>query len=105
MIPNSSDNLEFAYNAESAKKFRAEREWLEDKPLLVYTGTFGKVNGVSYMVSLAVELKRLSSNVRILLVGRGAEKDKVITEAKAAKVYENNLFLSSQCLRKIYPHC
>ena len=69
VIPNSSDNAEFEHDPEAAARFRAERDWLGDKPLLVYTGTFGPTNGVGYMVGLAKELKALNSPIRILLVG------------------------------------
>ena len=65
-IPNSSDNLEFKHDAYAARQFR-ERGWLDDRPLLVYAGTFGKVNGVDYMVRLASVLHERGSNVRILL--------------------------------------
>lgn len=103
VIPNSSDNLEFMHNAKDAMQFRAERVWLSNKPLLVYTGTFGKVNGVGYMVKLAVELKKINSDVKILLVGEGAEKKQVTDHAKAAGVYEDNLFLESSIPKKDVP--
>src|SRR5699024_11682387 len=48
-IPNSSDNVEFAHNEAAAREFRDARPWLGDRPLLVYTGTFGKINGVRYL--------------------------------------------------------
>lgn len=103
VIPNSCDNFEFAPNTKAATQFRADRAWLGDKPLLVYTGTFGKVNGVGYMVELAKELQRLNSDVRILLVGRGGEKDKIIAEAKAAEVFEINLFFEAPIPKKDIP--
>lgn len=103
VIPNSSDNLEFSHNAEAAQQFRAERPWLGNSPLLVYTGTFGKVNGVGYLVELAQELKILNSKVKVLLVGDGAEKNLVISEAKAAGVFEENLFLEPSMPKKAIP--
>ena len=103
VIPNSSDNLEFSYNLESAMKFRANRSWLGDKPLLVYTGTFGKVNGLGYMVKLASELKKINSDIKILLVGDGAEKAEVIVEAKSAGVFEENLFIEPSMPKKDIP--
>src|SRR5690606_21172945 len=74
IIPNGSDNFEFAYDREAAARFRAQREWLQDRPLLVYTGTFGRINGVGYMVTLAKEILNINSDIRILLVGDGQEK-------------------------------
>jgi len=95
VIPNSSDNAEFKYNPEAAARFRAEREWLGNKPLFTYAGTFGKVNGVSYAVDLAKALLELKSTVRILLVGQGSERDDLVTVAKRAGVFEVNLFIEN----------
>lgn len=103
VIPNSSDNLEFIHNEEAAMKFRADRMWLCDKPLLIYAGTFGKVNGVDYIVKVAKELKKLNSNVRILLVGDGGEKVRVIAEAKDTGVFEENVFFEPAMLKKDMP--
>ena len=103
VIPNSSDNLVFVHNDEAVKKFRAERVWLDDKPLLIYAGTFGKVNGVDYIVKVAKELKKLNSNIRILLVGDGREKSDVITEAKEAGVFEQNVFFEPAMVKKDMP--
>ncbi len=103
VIPNSSDNREFAFNADAARQFRAARSWLGDKPLLVYTGTFGKVNGVGYMVELAKALLARGSDVRILLVGDGAERDIVKQAAEVAGVYQNNLFIEAPLPKKEIP--
>lgn len=103
VIPNSSDNREFAYDADAARQFRTERQWLGDKPLLVYTGTFGKVNGVGYMVELASALQALGSDVLILLVGGGAERDSVKQAAEKAGVYQNNLFIEDPLPKKAIP--
>ncbi|NWO07112.1 MAG: glycosyltransferase family 4 protein [Alteromonadaceae bacterium] len=96
VIPNSSDNVEFAHDAEAAARFRAERDWLGDNPLLVYTGTFGAVNGVGYLVPVAKELLQMDSDIRILLVGDGAQKDKVAREAEQAGVLGHNLFMEGK---------
>jgi glycosyltransferase involved in cell wall biosynthesis len=96
VIPNSSDNTEFRFDTEAAARFRAEREWLGDKPLLVYTGTFGPTNGVGYMVPIAQELLARKSDIRILLVGDGAEKEKIREQAKQAGVFRQNLFIEEK---------
>src|SRR5690554_2542409 len=103
VIPNSSDNREFAFKADAARQFRAARSWLGDKPLLVYTGTFGKVNGVGYMVELAKALSARGSDVRILLVGDGAERDIVKQAAEVAGLYQNNLFIEDPLPKKDMP--
>ena len=103
VIPNSSDNLEFTNNHEAAKIFRANRSWLGNNPLLLYAGTFGKVNGVEYIVKVAKELKKINSNVKILLVGQGREKSNIITEAKNLGVFEENVFFEPAMPKKDMP--
>ena len=103
VIPNSSDNAEFQYDGEAAAAFRAERVWLGDRPLLVYTGTFGAVNGVGYVVPVAKKLLEMESDIRILLVGDGAEKNKVIEEARKTGVFEKNLFIEEKLPKREIP--
>src|SRR5690554_5472269 len=103
VIPNSSDNVEFQHDAEAAARFRAERGWLGDKPLLVYTGTFGPTNGVGYIVPVARKLLEMKSDICILLVGDGAEKDKIIEEAKLAGVLGKNLFIEDKLPKREIP--
>lgn len=103
VIPNSSDNKDFLHDKGKAKQVRDKRPWLGDSPLLVYTGTFGKINGVSYMVDLAQELKKINSNIKILLVGGGAEKERVISKAKRSEVFEFNLFYENQIPKREIP--
>jgi glycosyltransferase involved in cell wall biosynthesis len=103
VIPNSSDNTEFQFDAAAADHFRAEREWLGDKPLLVYTGTFGAVNGVGYMVSIARELMDRNSDIRILLVGDGAEKLEIKEKAKQVGVLDKNLFIEEELPKREIP--
>lgn len=103
VVPNSSDNSEFLYNATDAQRFRAQRHWLGDKPLLVYTGTFGKVNGVDYMVDLAVALLKRASDVQILLVGDGAERDRIKQLSEQAGVLGKNLFIENPLPKKDIP--
>ena len=103
VIPNSCDNVEFAFDPEAAQKFRASRPWLGDKPLLIYAGTFGRVNGVGYAVELAKALLALGSNSRLLLVGDGAERDVVMQQARAAGVYGQNLFFETNMTKREIP--
>ncbi|WP_445397450.1 glycosyltransferase family 4 protein [Zobellella sp. An-6] len=100
VIPNGSDNVEFKFDAKAAERFKNERAWLDDKPLLVYTGTFGKVNGVGYMIDLAEELLAIESDIRILLIGDGAEWECLVNAAKRKGVFENNLFIEKSLPKK-----
>ncbi|KRW64516.1 glycosyl transferase family 1 [Pseudomonas sp. TTU2014-096BSC] len=103
IIPNSSDNFEFAYDRQAAAQFRAQREWLQDRPLLVYTGTFGRINGVGFMVALAKEILTINSDIRILLVGDGQEKAEITKQAEQAGVLRVNLFIEESLPKRDIP--
>jgi glycosyltransferase involved in cell wall biosynthesis len=100
VIPNSSDNLEFRFDPGAANTFRAKRSWLDDRPLLVYAGTFGRVNGVGYLVDLAKALFTLGSDIRLLLVGDGAECKSIIHNARQVGVYQQNLFVEDRVSKR-----
>lgn len=103
VIPNSSDNADFGRSEEAAERFRREREWLGRKPLLVYTGTFGAVNGVGYMVDVAAELLKRGSDIRIFLVGDGSERPLVQKAARDAGVLDVNLFIEDKLPKEEMP--
>ena len=62
-------------------------------PTLLYSGTLGKVNGIGYFVEVAAELKKIKSNVKIIVVGSGAEENKIKLQAARADVLNKNLFM------------
>jgi glycosyltransferase involved in cell wall biosynthesis len=103
VIPNSSDNREFAFDAKEADRFRQARPWIGDKPLLIYAGTFGKINGVGYTVDLAKALIELGSDVRILLVGDGAEREWIMQQARKADIFERNLIFETKIPKNQIP--
>lgn len=103
VIPNSSDNFEFAFNKENAAAFRAKRPWLGEAPLLLYAGTIGKVNGVDYLVHLALALKSIESNVRVLVIGSGGEQKSVVEFAKKTGVLNEYLFLEGSLPKSEMP--
>lgn len=103
VIPNFSDATFFARDQTAALKFRKQRYWLQDNPLIVYVGTIGKINGVDYLVELASHLLTLNSSVRLLIVGDGAEKGNVQQRALDAGVLGVNLFFENSMPKKDIP--
>lgn len=84
VIPNSCDIDEFAIPAELGEPLRRRvRGLAEGQPLIVYAGTFGKINGVAYLVELAAATRELLPGARFLLVGSGAERPLVEARARA----------------------
>ena len=103
VIPNSSDNIEFKFDYDAASQFRSERKWLQNRPLLVYGGTFGRINGVGYLVALAKELKKINPDICILVVGDGQEKEAVRELAERVGVLEINMFIEDSLPKNKMP--
>ncbi|MEV0902113.1 glycosyltransferase family 4 protein [Actinoplanes sp. NPDC049802] len=84
VIPNAADLDLFAVDEEKVRRFRASHDWLGDRPLLVYTGALGVVNGVEYLVRAMRRANELDPDVRFLIVGHGKEWEP--TKALAAEL-------------------
>ena len=91
VIPNSSDIDLFSNGARAC--FRAPYDWLEDRPLVVYTGTLGQINGVVYFAELASHVWRCDPEVRFLIMGSGKQEDVVRAKAHELGVLNKNLFM------------
>ena len=103
VIPNGSDNQDFSYDKVASDSFRQSREWLRDRPLLVYAGTFGTVNGVGYLVELAARVLNIAPSIRFLLVGDGKERESVIALAEKLGVLGKNVFFEPQISKREVP--
>ncbi|MCZ7574922.1 MAG: glycosyltransferase family 4 protein [Ardenticatenaceae bacterium] len=95
VIPNGADLDLFSVPASEGIAFRSQSGWLQDRPLLVYTGTLGRINGVDYLARLAAAVQPLDPEIRFLVVGEGAEKQRVLETARQLDVYERNFFIMS----------
>lgn len=103
VVPNSSDVELFAVPPEAGAAFRARRPWLGDRPLVVYTGTFGLVNGLSYVVSAAAAMRGIDPDIRFLLVGHGREEQELRAEAARAGVLGVNLVIEPSIPKEDVP--
>ena len=93
VIPNSCDVDLFDVPVEKGEWVR-ERLGLESgQPLIIYTGTFGLINGVGYLVDVADTMRTVAAEVHFLLVGRGVEVDKVTAQAERLGVLNRNLWI------------
>ncbi len=86
VIPNISDLDLFRVPEGAGRAFRAKHPWLGQRPLVLYAGTLGLVNGVGYLVDVARALRAPGSSAQILVVGDGREERAVRQRANAAGV-------------------
>jgi glycosyltransferase involved in cell wall biosynthesis len=103
VIPNSSDVDFFQVPTKTGVFFRKRFTWLGDRPLVIYAGTFGLINGVEYFAKLASEMLKISPDVCFLAIGHGAEYEKVKRIAVELSVLNNNFFLKSKLPKEKMP--
>ena len=93
VIPNACDIKFFDDARPKGHLLREQHPWLGDRPLVAYVGTLGFVNGVSHLVDIAAEMKRLDPEVRFVIVGDGAERDDISSRATAVNVLGSTLYM------------
>lgn len=76
---------------------------------ILYAGTFGRVNGISYVIALAEKTMLLDPSIVFVLIGDGAEKNPIRKEAMEKGVLNKNVFIldsvSKQELPQLYYEC
>jgi glycosyltransferase involved in cell wall biosynthesis len=93
VIPNSCDRDLFDVGPEPGLAIRAQYAWLGDRPMLLYAGTLGLVNGVAYLARLAAEVARADSEIRFVVLGDGREQEMVRRVAASLGVLDVNFFM------------
>lgn len=92
-IPNSCDIDLFDVPTEAGLPIRKKLGLDPAQPLVVYTGTFGLMNNVIYMVDIAHEMQKLKSDCRFLLIGSGAKFEETIDYAKQRNLLDKTVFI------------
>lgn len=103
VIPNSADLELFNVSQSAGIAFRKKYDWLQERPLIVYTGTLGEINGVDYLVRLAALVKEQDSEIRFLVIGQGKEETKIYQLAKELNVLNINFFMINSLPKKAMP--
>lgn len=105
VIPNGCDLELFAARAGEGLRFRSRYPWLGDRPLVVYTGTLGRINGVGYLADVAAVVQRRDPEVRFLIVGGGAEAEAVEEHARKLGVLGRSFFMEPRMPKEAMPAC
>jgi glycosyltransferase involved in cell wall biosynthesis len=103
VIPSSCDPALFDLPDELGRQFRSRRPWLGDRPLVLYGGSLGRLNGVDYLARVAAAVYRRDAEVRFLIVGGGAQETDVRQVAQELGVLERNFFMQSSIPRTEMP--
>ncbi len=95
IVPNASDLELFRRDIPRGRAFRARMAIGDDKILVGYVGTLGRINGVCYLVHVAAALKGDPRFV-FLTVGDGVEREQVAALARAEDVLDRNFLMLSK---------
>lgn len=101
VIPNGCDISTF--KSAVPFDFSSLSPSLHGKKILLYPGTFGKVNNLGYAVELASSLLKAKSNISIVLVGGGSEREKIIKKSQLNGTYDVNFFVFDRLPKSMMP--
>jgi len=103
IIPNSCDMDLFDVGAEPGQGLRLQYKWLQERPLVVYIGTLGLINGVDYLARLAAAALNLNPEIRFVVIGTGKDEEKISRVAKELGVLNRNFFMMQRIPKKDVP--
>lgn len=92
VIPNLCDPERFQVPASAGVEFRQRYAWLGERPMVLYAGTLGQVNGVDYLVRIAADMLTRDPEVRFVIMGHGREEAALHALADLLGVRDRNLF-------------
>ncbi len=92
VIPNGCDIDFFSGREESGSALRLSHDWLGSRPMVLYCGAIGLVNGVDYLVRLADRAREIDPEVRFVVIGKGRDAGSVREAARQAGVLGETLF-------------
>lgn len=93
VIPNACDTALFQRPPKQLSWGNELDAWLGTRRLVVYCGTLGRANGVTFFVRLAEHAMRIDPQIAFLVVGDGMEYESVRNTAVSADVLGRNLLL------------
>ena len=67
---------------------------------ILYAGTFGRVNGLDYVVNLASKLIDLDPSIVFVMLGDGSEKEAVLQKAVDKNLLNKNIYILDSVAKK-----
>ncbi len=88
VIPNICNLERFSHNSGNLSISLPDK-----RRILLYAGTFGKVNGIKYVIDLAALTLPLDEQLGYVLIGKGGEKEVIRKMAEERGILGNNVFI------------
>ena len=103
VIPNGCDNESFQSSTDEGREYlRKLAPGITDN-VVSYTGTLGRINGVGYLVAIAVAMLEIDPNISFLITGDGQEAEQIREKAEQAEVLNKNLWMIGTTAKKDMP--
>jgi len=93
VVPNGCDIDLFGASEAEAADLRSAHPWLGSRPLVLYAGTLGRINGVDYLVRVAEQVRDTDDEIRFVIIGSGAEENRVRELARTRGLLDRSLFM------------
>ncbi|TLM77170.1 MAG: glycosyltransferase family 4 protein [Actinobacteria bacterium] len=93
VIPNGCDLRSFPADPARAQAVRDTREWLDDRPMALFAGTLGAVNGAGWLADVAAAAKAIDPGALFVVMGDGRERDAIEAHARALGVLGDTFHL------------
>ena len=99
IVENGVETDLFRFNPSAAAEVRKQLK-VEDRFLICYIGTMGNAHGLDTLIAAAEELQNALPSAMFLLIGEGAEKERIV-ELAAGRGLSNIQFLGQQPRERI----
>jgi len=99
IVENGVETDLFRFDPAAAAEVRKQLK-LEDRFLICYIGTMGNAHGLETLIAVAEELQTALPSAMFLLIGEGAEKERIV-ELAAGRGLSNIQFLGQQPRERI----
>ncbi len=103
IVPNACDRARFQEARGALRDVFPDLPVRAGDRLVLYAGTLGRINGVTYLVKLAAHAMSLAPHVKFLIVGDGAERRLVEGEGERLGVLNKTLFLRPPVEKRTMP--
>lgn len=96
IIPNAIDAEKFIYKKETRKKLRKEFNISEDVFVIGNVARMSYQKNHMFLIKIFNELKKIDENTKMLIVGTGEKKEKIISEIKHLNLEKDIILLENR---------
>ena len=100
VIENISEIDRFQNSVNTNNSVLKEKIGFSPRFTILYAGTFGRVNGLDYVVNLASKLIDLDPSIVFVMLGDGSEKEAVLQKAVDKNLLNKNIYILDSVAKK-----